>query len=228
MNYFRRIEQPISELKYKMQIAALMLNMNMNKSDIELLRKNDLSEINNNISSNLEKIDNFTQYFLEDNNDFEESYNIEKQTFRFNKNKHFYTIFEKIIEYNFTINSLLFIKSDIFYKYDNLLYDYHKLQHEYNIYDDENNIIYAYLFNNDKYYKNSNSILNVNNDFCVCFKKNYSKITIKLLLKKINQNDIDDINLEIDDVVINYIKINYKSKNNITNINENKKILVLI
>ena len=228
MNYFRRIEKPISELKYKMQIAALTLNINKNKIDIESLRDNELEKINNNISSNPKKIGNFTQYFLEENKDFSESYNIEKLIFKFNKNKHFYTIFEKIIECNFTMNSLLFIKSNIFYKYDNLLNDYHRLQHKYNIYDSENSLIHKYLFNKDDYYKNSNSILNTTEDFCICFKKNHSKITIKLLLQRINQNDIDDINLEIDDIVINYIRINYKSRDNINEINENKKILHLI
>ena len=48
MNYFRRIQKPIDELKYKMQIAALTLSINKNKIDIESL--------NSNISSNLEKI----------------------------------------------------------------------------------------------------------------------------------------------------------------------------
>ena len=43
----------------------------------------------------MEKIDNFTQYILKSAKDFEQTFNIEKQTFRFNKNTHFYTIFEK-------------------------------------------------------------------------------------------------------------------------------------
>ena len=41
------------------------------------------------IKSNKTKIDNFTQHILKDNNDFEDFYNIEKQVFRFNKNKLF-------------------------------------------------------------------------------------------------------------------------------------------
>ena len=43
----------------------------------------------------MEKIDNFTQYILKSTKDFEQTFNIEKQTFRFNKDTHFYTIFEK-------------------------------------------------------------------------------------------------------------------------------------
>ena len=45
MNYFRRIEKPINELKYKMQIAALTLNINKNKIDIESLKNNGLEQI---------------------------------------------------------------------------------------------------------------------------------------------------------------------------------------
>ena len=65
-----------------------------NESDIS----SNLSKINDNensISNNLEKIDNFTQYILKSAKDFEQTFNIEKQTFRFNKNTHFYTIFDK-------------------------------------------------------------------------------------------------------------------------------------
>ena len=76
----------------------------------------------NNISNNLEKIDNFTQYILK-SKDFEQTYTIEKQIFRFNKNSHFYTIFEKEIEYEFTKNSLLFVKNNMYYKYDHLSND---------------------------------------------------------------------------------------------------------
>ena len=79
---------------------------------------------------------------------------------------------------------MLFIKNNIFYKYDDLLNNYYKLQHKYNIYDSENNIIYTYLFNKDDYYKNSNSILNTTEEFCVCFKKNYSKVTITFIITK--------------------------------------------
>ena len=88
------------------------------------------------------------------------TYNIEKQIFRFNKDNHFYTIFEKEIEYDFIKNSLLFIKNNIHYKYDNLSEDYHRLQYEYNIYDDDD-LIHKYLFNKDIYYdKNLDPFLN--------------------------------------------------------------------
>ena len=143
---------------------------------------NQISTNKNNVSTNLDKINNFTQYILKSGKDFEEKYIIEKQTFRFNKDKHFYTIFEKEIEYDFTKNSLLFVKNNMYYKYDNLLNDYYKLQHEYNIYDGDN-LIHKYLFNKDTYYdENLDPILHTNEDFCICFKKNYKKIKIDLQL----------------------------------------------
>ena len=111
------------------QISTNISSISTNSSQISTNRKS--------ISTNLEKIDNFTQYILQSGKDFEEKYTIEKQIFKFNKNKHFYTLFEKEIEFEFTKNSLLFVKNNIYYKYDDLSNDYHRLQHEYNIYDDE-------------------------------------------------------------------------------------------
>ena len=173
------------------------------------------------ISHNLEKIDNFTQYILKSGNDFEEKYIIEKQIFRFNKDKHFYTMFEKEVEYNFTKNSLLFVKNNIYYKYDNSSNDYYRLQHEYNIYDGDN-LIHKYLFNKDTYYDESlDPILHTNEDFCICFKKNYKEIKINLQLHRHNRHGVGNINLEIDDND-NYINIDYVDRNKEERINTNK------
>ena len=170
------------------------------------------------ISTNLEKIDNFTQYILQSGKDFEEKYTIEKQIFKFNKDKHFYTMFEKEIEFEFTKNSLLFVKNHMYYKYENLSNDYHRLQHEYNIYDGDN-LIHKYLFNKDTYY-DENPILHTNEDFCICFKKNYNKIKINLQLHRHNRHGTGNINLEIDDD--SYINIDYVDRNNEERINKNK------
>ena len=236
MNYYRKpINKVVNDVKLKMQLGALTLKLNdligvdkNIKNDISTNsgkiddNKNDISTnsnlINSNtksISTNLEKIDNFTQYILQSGKDFEEKYTIEKQIFKFNKNKHFYTIFEKEIEFEFTKNSLLFVKNNIYYKYDDLSNDYHRLQHEYNIYDDENNLIHKYLFNKDTYYEESlDPILHTNEDFCICFKKNYNKIKINLQLHRHNRHGAGNINLEIDDDNENYINIDYLDRNN--------------
>ena len=141
MNYYRKpINKVIDDVKSKMQLGALTLKLSENNKKIDDLigvdknikkdissntskignNKNDISsntsKIGNNendISTNLEKIDNFTQYILKSGKDFEEKYIIKKQIFGFNKDKHFYTMFEKEIEYNFTKNSLLFVKNNV-------------------------------------------------------------------------------------------------------------------
>ena len=193
-------------------ISSNLGKINDNSSDIS----SNLKQISTNtksISTNLEKIDNFTQYILQSGKDFEEKYIIEKQISKFNRNKHFYTIFEKEIEFKFTKNSLLFVENNMYYKYDDLSNDYHRLQHEYNIYNDENNLIHKYLFNKDTYYDESlDPILHTNEDFCICFKKNYNKIKINLQLHRHNRHGTGNINLKIDDD--SYINIDYLDRNN--------------
>ena len=76
MNYYRKVVKPVNELKYKMQITALTLNINKNKSDIISLRDNNLSKINNNISSNLEEINDISSNLKKEV--FNENYIIEK------------------------------------------------------------------------------------------------------------------------------------------------------
>ena len=101
----------------------------------------------------------------------------------------------------------------MYYKYNNLSNDYYRLQHEYNIYDGDN-LIHKYLFNKDTYYnKNLDPILHTNEDFCICFKKNYKKIRINLQLHRHNRHEVGNIDLEIDDNDYN-ININYVDRNN--------------
>ena len=171
-----------------------------------------ISTNQNNISSNLSKINDIKEFLISPE-DFKKTFNIEKQIFRFNRNTHFYTIFEKEIIHDFTKNSLLFIDNNIHYKYENLLNDYYRLQHQYDIYDNEGNLIYRYLFNKDTYYDEKKTpILLTIDDFCIYFKKNYDKIKVILLLHRHNRHGLGNINLEIDDD--SYININYIEKNN--------------
>ena len=156
--YWRKIESDENDIENSMQISSILLKLKGYDEKIDELSKIDtntnnilsnLGKINDNensISNNLEKIDNFTQYILKSSKDFEQTYSIEKRIFRFNKDKHFYTIFEKEIEYNFIKNSI--------------------------IYDSENNLIHKYLFNKDTYCnENLDPILHTGGDFCICFKK---------------------------------------------------------
>ena len=196
----------------KSAISTNLEQISTNTSSIST-NSNLINSNTKSISTNLEKIDNFTQYILQSGKDFEEKYIIEKQIFRFNRDKHFYTLFEKEIEFEYTKNSLLFIKNNMYYKYDDLSNDYHRLQHEYNIYDNEDNLIHKYLFNKNTYYDES-PIIHTNEDFCICFKKNYNKIKINLQLHRHNRHGVGNINLEIDDDNESYINIDYLDRNN--------------
>ena len=237
--YWREIESVENDIENAMQISRILLKLKGYDNKLSNLEKIDdntnditsnsglistntgnistnlglISTNKNDISTNLRKIDDFTQYILQSGKDFEEKYIIEKQIFRFNKDKHFYTIFEKEIEFDFTKNSLLFVKNNMYYKYDNLSNDYYRLQHKYNIYDGDN-LIHKYLFNKDTYYDESlDPILHTSEDFCICFKKNYNKIKINLQLHRHNRHGVGNINLEIDDDNENYINIDYIDRN---------------
>ena len=70
-------------------------------------------------------------------------------------------------------------------------------------------------------------ILHTNEDFCICFKKNYNKIKINLQLHRHNRHGTGNINLEIDNDN-DYINIDYVDKNNEERINTIKIIFQLI
>ena len=225
--YWRKIEDVGNDIENAMQISSILLKHQVYDKKLEELSKIDTNEGNisanlekindneNSISNNLGKIDNISEFILKSDKDFEKTYNIESQTFRFNKNNHFFTIFEKEIEHNFIKNTLLFIKNNIYYKYDDLEDDYHRCQHEYNIYNDENNLIHKYLFNKDTYYNENSDILNTNEEFCIYFKKNYNKIKIVLELHRHNRHGFGNINLEINN---GYIKVDYIEKGFLDNL----------
>ena len=236
MNYYRKINKVVDDLKLKIQLGALTLKLSENNKKIDDLigvDKNIKKDVSSNtkkidtntsdilgkigtntlsISNNLSKIDNISKFILKSDKDFKKTYNIEYQSFRFNKDNHFFSIIEKEIKHDFIKDSLLFIKSNIYYKYDDLSDDYHRCQHEYNIYGDNNNLIHKYLFNKDTYYDENSNILNTTEEFCIYFKKDYNKIKIVLELHRHNRHGSGNINLEIDDDGDNYIKLNYIEK----------------
>ena len=202
--YYRGLRNFLNDTKYKLQLASMTLKINENK--------NNINGIKNDITDNLTKIGNLEKYLVSSNG-FNKVYNIEKQILKFNKDTNFFKLFEIEIEHDFTIDSLLIITNHLHFKYDNLNNDYHRCQNEYNIYN-ENDLIYTYIFNHDKYYnENLDTILYTNEDFCIRFKNNYKKIKIVLNLHRHNRHGVGDIDLEIDDNE-NYINIDYLDKNN--------------
>ena len=241
--YYRKIEDVENDIENAMQISSILLKLKGYNDDLSKIDTNEnnissnLTKINDNensISNTLEKIGNISEFILRSDKDFEKTYNIEPQIFKFNTNNHFFSILEKEITHEFKKNSLLFVKNNIFYKYDNLSNDYHRTQHEYNIYDDKDNLIHKYLFNKDVYYdENSDPILNTTEDFCICFKKNYKKIKIVLESHRHNRHGFGNINLEINNN--SYIKVDYIEKGisdnldlistNTTNISSNSGLI---
>ena len=250
MDYYRKpINKVANDVKLKMQLGALTLKLNENNNKIDDLIgvdkniKKDVStnsglidtntsdissnlvKINDNensISNNLKNIDNVNKFITKSEKYFEKRYSIEKQVFKFNKENNFFTIFEKEIEYDFIKNTLLFVQNNIYYKYEDLSDDHHRAQHEYNIYDDENNLIHKYLFNKDTYYDESlDPILHTNEDFCICFEKNYSKIKINLQLHRHNRHGFGKFNLEIDENNDNYMNVTCTDDLNSSNISIN-------
>ena len=102
-----------------MQIAALTLNVNKNKNDIKSLSDNNLSKISTNILSSLEKIntiENDILNILPTLKIFDNKYNIESQSFIFDRNTSFFNILKTKIENKFSIYGMLNIKSYIYYK----------------------------------------------------------------------------------------------------------------
>ena len=192
-------------------LGKIDINTSSISSNKDLIIAN-TSDISDKIDKNTSSILSISEFILKSDKDFEKTYNIEPQTFEFNKDNHFFTIFEKEIEHDFIKNTLLFVKNNIYYKYDDLSDDYHRCQHEYNIYDDENNLIHKYLFNKDTYYDENSNILNTTEEFSIYLKKNYNKIKIVLELHRHNRHGVGNINLEIDNDNNNYIKVDYIEK----------------
>ena len=203
-------------------INTIQINYIENNSKLDI-NKNNISSNTSSISDNKDLIESNTglintntssisNIILKSDKDFEKTYNIESQRFEFNKDDHFFNVLEKEIEHDFIKNSLLFVKNNMYYKYDDLEDDYHRCQHEYNIYDDNNNLIHKYLFNKDTYYNENSDILNTDEEFCIFLKQNYNKIKIVLELHRHNRHGFGNIDLEIDKNNNNYIKIEYIEK----------------
>ena len=91
---------------------------------------------------------------------------------KFSKNKHFYELISIEIEHDFTINSSLIIRNNLYYKYNNLKNDYKRLQHQYEIYNGDN-LINTFLFNKDDFYDENKYYLFMNENYCVHDRDNY-------------------------------------------------------
>ena len=195
--YYRKIEN----VENSIQISGILLKLKEH-DDLSNSNKNKLEELENNI--------------LSKSKNYEKIFNIDSDDFDFNRDNNYYTLLDQDIIYEFTINSLIYIKCDINYKYDDIVNNYFRLQHEYNVYDDEDNLLNRFLFNHDKYYTGSDD-LNTDEYFYIYLKKNYSKIRVELILHRINRYGSGSITLSIMD---GFVDVSYLDKNISLSLNE--------
>ena len=192
--YYRKIENVENEIENSIQISGILLKLKEH-DDLSNSNKNKLEELENHIFS--------------ESKNYQKRFNIDNNDFIFNRTNNYFTLMDKIINYEFTINSLIHISCNINYKYDDVVNNYFRLQHEYNIYDGKDNLLNRFLFNHDKYYDSSDK-LNTNEYFYIYFKKNHSKLRVELILHRINRYGSGTINLSI---LNGYIDVNYLDKN---------------
>ena len=116
------------------------------------------------------------------------------------------------IENNFNVDGKLEIKSNIYYKYNNLQKDHRRLQHEYRIFDDKNKLFYTTIPNktNPTDLDFDNNIMLVKDNFYIKFKNNYNKIKIILHLYHSYRYG-GALNFEL--INENFINITYLNKN---------------
>ena len=258
--YYMKIKKSIDDTKYKLQFAAMTLNLknnennissNLNKiknneNEIITIKDIDLSKINTNVSTNLEKI-----YTIE--NDiinifpslkiFDKKYNIKNQSFNFNRNTCYFNILETEIENKFSKFGILNIKSNIYYKYDDLKNDMYRSCHKYRFYDDRDTLFYEIVLNKYNFGITNfdNNIFHINDNFYVKLKGDYNEIKIIILLariypfgsveynlKHINDNFINTIYLDKSDITLKIDKNENDLKTNVSDISNNSKEINLI
>ena len=166
----------------KSDISSNLEIINTNKSDIS----NNLEKISDNktnISSNLNQINNIKS-ILPTLQIFKKTYSIKNQSLKFYSNIIYFKLLEVEIENHFNVDGKLKIKSNIYYKYNNLQKDHRRLQHEYPIFDDKNKLFYTIIPNktNPTDLDFDNNFMLAKDNFYIKFKNNYNKIKIILYL----------------------------------------------
>ena len=154
---------------------------------------------------------------------FDKKYKLKNEKYNFNKNSHFFKLLETEIKHNFSIYGRLKIKSDIYYKYNNLNLDNHRLCHQYEFLDENGNLFHKVIINKTNVSKLDfdKNIMIVKNEFYVKFKGNYNKIRVKSSLHRIFKHGIGTFYLE--NINENFCNIVYLEKTDaLLKINTNK------
>ena len=192
--YYRKIENVENDVENSIQISGILLK----------LKEHD--DLSNNNKNKLEEIEN---HIFSESKNYQKKFNIDSDNFDFNRDNNYYTLLNEVLNYEFTINSLIHISCDINYKYVDVVNNYFRLQHEYNVYDDEDNLLNRFLFNHDNCYDYTQD-LNTNEYFYIYLKKNYSKLRVELVLHRINRYGSGTISLSISN---GFVDVSYLDKN---------------
>ena len=154
---------------------------------------------------------------------FDKKYKLKNGKYDFNRNSHFSKLLETEIEHNFSIYGRLKIKSDIYYKYNNLNLDHHRLCHQYEFLAKNGNLFHKVIINktNVSELNFGKNITLVKNEFYVKFDAKYNKISVKLFLHRVFKHGVGTFYLE--NVNENFCNIVYLEKTDVllkTNTNE--------
>ena len=215
--YWRKIESVENDIENSMQISSILLKLKGYDEKLGDLSKIENNE--NNISSNLEKIDtnksnideinsNLSNIDFSSNNKYSIEkffiYNIEiKNNYKIDKDKQSFPIFKYNLEDDFKKDSVLEIDCRLLYQYHN--YNHiGLLQHIFKLYDNTNTIFYDYKSLKTNAGDNRRNDVKQNDIFYVKLDDDYDIIKIELILSL-----IDDVDNTVDCKIYNAYDSNF-------------------
>ena len=229
--YYRETNTNKDIVKFKLQLGAILLklnehNLSIKNNDSDIKNNYDICTTNNNtlididrkiyaINNNIEKINSDIEN-IEENNKNNKKYNYSIENIWFydidilndyivNKSKPSVILYEKIIESEFTGNSILEISCNVLYDYAN--YDHiGLLKHKYSLLDANNSLIEVYNIIHTNSGDNITNQLTMNDNFSFLFKNSHTdKLKIELQVGMVDTNRSTNIGFRILNPYKNYI-----------------------
>ena len=198
--YYREINSNKDIVKFKLQLGAILLNLNEHNSNISNI-KDDITKINTdikNINSDIENIEESNKNIIKHNYAIDDIwfFNIDIiNTYTIESSK--VTLFEYTIDGIFITNSVLEISCNILYKYANYN-DVGLLKHIYSLLDANDNVIHVHNIIHTNSGDNLKNDLTMNDDFSILFKNSHtSKLKIRLQLGKVDVSKNKTVGLRI-------------------------------
>ena len=216
--YYRKINSNKDIVKFKLQLAAILLKLNEHNSNISNI-KDDITKLNTDIKNNDNDIkSNYdiciaNKNSLMDVNSDIESINTKLKKYRYtissmwikvlNLNTNYnitystYTLIDYLFQDEFIKGSYLEISCNILYKYDS--YNHiGLLKHHYTILDDNDKVIHEHIILHTNSGDNASNHLTMNDSFTVLFiTKPTNKLKLNLSISKLNPNNTTSVKLEI-------------------------------